>query len=60
MYVHEPIEDKYSYSFLVFIICHDIFDKSKARTSAFNVQNAFDRQLSDKNNDLSCIYFCIN
>ena len=52
--VNEPIEYKYSHSFLVFIIGHGICAKYKAITSAFNVENA----PSDENNDFNCIYFC--
>ena len=55
--VNEHIEYKYSHSFLVFIIGHDILAKYKAITSAFNVQNALYMEPSDENNDFSCIYF---
>ena len=58
--VNEHIEFKYSHSFLVFIIGHDILAKYKAITSAFNVQNALYMEPFDENNDFSCIYFCMN
>ena len=58
--VNEPIEYKYSHSFLVFIIGHGIFAKYKAITPAFNVQNALYMEPSDENNYFSCIYFCKN
>ena len=48
MYVNEPIDYEYTHSFLVLIICHDIFVKCKAKTSAYNVQNVFCMQPSDK------------
>ena len=48
MYVNQPIDYEHIHSFLVFIICHDIFVKCKAKTSAFNVQIAFCMQPSDK------------
>ena len=57
--VNEPIKYKYPHSFVVFIIGHDILDKYKAITSAFNVQNALYMEPSDENNDFSCIYFCM-
>ena len=60
--VNEHIEYKYSHSFLVFIIGHDIhvLAKYKAITSAFDVQNALYMEPSDENNDFSFIYFCMN
>ena len=58
--VNEHKEYKFSHSFLVFIIGHDILAKYKAITSAFNVQNALYMEQFDENNDFSCIYFCMN